>query len=66
MTNLQSLSFFYPELILSGVIIVAIIYDLTIDKSKSGSVGWVLIIGLLAVAASIYFQEEKVTTTEQS
>ncbi|MBL50611.1 MAG: NADH-quinone oxidoreductase subunit N [Candidatus Marinimicrobia bacterium] len=61
MTNLQSLSFFYPELILSGVIIVAIIYDLTIHKSKSGSVGWVLIVGLLAVAGAIYFQEEKVT-----
>ena len=38
MTNLQSLSFYYPELILIGVILAAIIYDLTIHKSKSGNV----------------------------
>ncbi len=62
MTNLQSLSFYYPELILIGVVLVAIIYDLTIDQSKSGNVGWVLVAGLIAVAGAIYFQEERVTT----
>ena len=62
MTNLQSLSFYYPELILIGVILVAIIYDLTIDQSKSGNVGWVLVAGLIAVAAAICFQEQRVTT----
>jgi NADH-quinone oxidoreductase subunit N len=62
MTNLQSLSFYYPELILIGVILVAIIYDLTINQSKSGNVGWVLVAGLIAVAGAIYFQEQRVTT----
>ena len=62
MNNLQSLSFFYPELILTGVIILAIIYDLLIDKSNSGKVGWVLIIGLVAVAGAIWMQETQATT----
>jgi len=62
MTNLQSLSFYYPELILIGVILAAIIYDLTIHKSKSGNVGWVLVAGLVVVAGAIYFQEQRVTT----
>ena len=62
MTNLQSLSFYYPELILIGVILVAIIYDLTIHQSKSGNVGWVLVAGLIAVAGAICFQEQRVTT----
>ena len=34
MTNLQSLNFYWPELILTGVILLAIIIDLFIDKSK--------------------------------
>lgn len=62
MTNLQSLSFYYPELILTGVILTAIIYDLTIHKSKSGNVGWVLIAGLIAVAGAVCLQEDPVTT----
>ena len=62
MNNLQSLSFFYPELILTGVIILAIIYDLLIDKSNSGKVGWVLITGLVAVAGAIWMQETRATT----
>ena len=62
MNNLQSLSFFYPELILTGVIILAIIYDLLIDKSNSGKVGWVLFIGLVAVAGAIWMQETQATT----
>ena len=62
MNNLQSLSFFYPELILTGVIILAIIYDLLIDKSNSGKVGWVLITGLVAVASAIWMQETRATT----
>ena len=62
MTNLQSLSFYYPELILTVVILGAIIYDLTIHQSESGKVGWVLIAGLIAVAGAICFQEKRVTT----
>ena len=41
MNNLQSISYFYPELILTLVIIGSIIYDLFIDKSFSGRVGWI-------------------------
>lgn len=62
MTNLQSLAFYYPELILTGVILVAIIYDLTIPSSKSGNVGWLFIAGLLAVAGAICLQEDRITT----
>ena len=62
MTNLQSLSLFYPELILTSVILISIIYDLTIDKRKSGNVGWVLVLGLIAVAGAIWLQDKKVTT----
>jgi len=62
MTNLQSLSFYYPELILTVVILAAIIYDLTLDKSQSGKVGWLLVVGLIGVALAIVFQENKVTT----
>ena len=62
MNNLQSLSFFYPELILTGVIILAILYDLLIDKSNSGKVGWVLIAGLITVAGAVWMQETRPTT----
>ena len=62
MNNLQSLSFFYPELILIGVIILAILYDLLIDKSNSGKVGWVLIAGLITVACAVWMQETRTTT----
>ena len=62
MNNLQSLSFFYPELILTGVIIIAIIYDLMIDKSRSGNVGWVLVVGLLIVLVAILQQDTFSTT----
>jgi len=54
MTNLQSLSFYYPELILTVVILAAIIYDLTLDKSQSGKVGWLLVVGLIGVALALH------------
>ena len=63
MNNLQSLSYFYPELLLTMVILVAIIYDLFIDSSESGKVGWVLVFGLVLVAISIWFQDSSKVTT---
>ena len=63
MNNLQSLSYFYPELLLTMVILVAIIYDLFIDSSESGKVGWVLVFGLILVAISIWFQDSSKVTT---
>ena len=62
MNNLQSLSFYFPELIVTIIVLVAIIYDLFIDKTKSYKVGWILSSGLLIVSFSIWKQESIVTT----
>mgnify|MGYP001209671605 CR=1 FL=1 len=62
MNNLQSLSFYFPELIVTIIVLVAIIYDLFIDKAKSYKVGWILSFGLLIVSFSIWKQESIVTT----
>ena len=56
MNNLQSVSLFLPEIILTILIISVIIYDLLIDKSKSGNTGWLLSFGLLIVSFSIWKQ----------
>ena len=56
MNNLQSVSLFLPEIILTVLIISVIIYDLLIDKSKSGNTGWLLSYGLLVVSFSIWKQ----------
>ena len=56
MNNLQSVSLFLPEIILTILIISVIIYDLFIDKSKSGNTGWLLSYGLLVVSFSIWKQ----------
>ena len=63
MTNLQSLNFYWPELILTGVIVLAILLDLFLDKKDSGNVGWVLILGLIVVGLAIYMQDDSRTTT---
>ena len=63
MTNFQSIAYFYPELILTVVVLTAIIYDLFIEKSVSGRVGWVLILGLVFVAIAIHFQKDLRITT---
>tara|TARA_Y100000816_G_scaffold87744_1_gene60443 strand:+ start:173 stop:1666 length:1494 start_codon:yes stop_codon:yes gene_type:complete len=63
MNNLQSISYFYPELILTLVILGAVIYDLFIDKSFSGRVGWVVIIGLVFVSLVVHFQKDLRVTT---
>jgi len=57
MNNLQSLTYYYPEIILTVVIITSIIYDLLIDKNQSGRVGWVLVFGLILVAISLHLQD---------
>ena len=62
MTNLQSLDLFWPELIITGVILTALIVDLCIEKSKSDVVGWVLVIGLLITAIAIWNQDKTTTT----
>ena len=54
MTNLQSLEFFIPELILTITILAALVTDLFVKKSKTNIIGWVLGVGLVAVGLSIY------------
>ena len=54
MTNLQSLEFFIPELILTITILAALITDLFVKKSSTNVVGWVLGVGLVVVGLSVY------------
>ena len=63
MNNLQSLSFFYPELLLTGLIIIAIIYDLFLDSSRSDRVGWLLVFGLFIIMVILFSQDDKKITT---
>ena len=53
MTNLQSLEFFVPELILVITVIAGLITDLFLKKSKTDLIGWVLGIGLFVVALAV-------------
>ena len=62
MTNLQSLSYYWPELILIGVILAALVIDLFTEKSRSDLIGWVLLIGLLIIATAIWNQDDLTTT----
>tara|TARA_B100001093_G_scaffold473176_1_gene496880 strand:+ start:353 stop:1843 length:1491 start_codon:yes stop_codon:yes gene_type:complete len=54
MTNLQSLEFFIPEIILVIIILACLITDLFIKKTKTDLIGWVLGIGLVIVGLSVY------------
>ena len=54
MTNLQSLEFFIPEIILVIIILACLITDLFLKKSKTDLIGWLLGIGLVIVGLSVY------------
>ena len=54
MTNLQSLEFFIPELILTITILAALITDLFVKKSKTNMIGWVLGVGLVIAGLSVH------------
>ena len=54
MTNLQSLEFFIPELILTITILAALITDLFVKKSKTNMIGWVIGVGLVVVGLSVH------------
>ena len=62
MNNLQSLSFYFPEITLTLVIIGTIIYDLFLDSKDSGRAGIFFICGLLLVGLSLSFQDYKTTS----
>ena len=63
MDNLQSLTYFYPELILTVLILACILYDLSIKKEDSNKVGWLLVAGLVVVSAAILFQDSQTITS---
>lgn len=51
-----SLKYFVPEMVLTGFILVTIIYDLFLKKGQSHRVGYVAIVGLLATLFTLYLQ----------
>ena len=63
MTNLQSLEFFIPEIILVITILACLITDLFLKKSKTDLIGWVLGIGLIIVGLSVYNLSSVAPTT---
>ena len=63
MDNLQSLTYFYPELILTVLILACILYDLSIKKEDSNKVGWLLVAGLVIVSVAILFQDSQTITS---
>ena len=63
MTNLQSLEFFIPEIILVITILSCLITDLFLKKSKTDLIGWVLGIGLIIVGLSVYNLSSVLPTT---
>lgn len=63
MTNLQSLEFFVPEIILVITILACLITDLFLKKSKTDLIGWVLGIGLIIVGLSVYNLSSVAPTT---
>ena len=63
MTNLQSLEFFIPELILTITILAALITDLFVKKSKTNMIGWVLGVGLVVVGLSVHNLSSVLPTT---
>ena len=63
MDNLQSLTYFYPELILTVLILACILYDLSIKKEDSNKVGWLLVAGLVVVSVAILFQGSQTITS---
>jgi len=63
MTNLQSLEFFIPEIILVITILACLITDLFLKKSKTDLIGWVLGFGLIVVGLSVYNLSSVAPTT---
>ena len=63
MNNLQSLNYYWPELILVTIIITAIIYDLLIKPSESQKVGLWVFAGLVLTLFANWFTSAERTTT---
>jgi NADH-quinone oxidoreductase subunit N len=63
MNNLQSLNYYWPELILVTIIITALIYDLLIKPSESQKVGLWVFAGLVLTLFANWFTSAERTTT---
>ena len=63
MNNLQSLNYYWPELILVTIIITAIIYDLLIKPSESQKVGLWVFAGLVLTLFANWFTSAERNTT---
>ena len=53
MGNIQSISYFFPELVLTATVVVALIADLVYSDRNSYKVGYLVIAGLAIVVAAI-------------
>ncbi|MBL7013962.1 MAG: NADH-quinone oxidoreductase subunit N [Candidatus Marinimicrobia bacterium] len=62
MNNLQSLSLYLPELILTVTVLSAIVFDLFLPKEKSPKVGWLVFGGLILSGMAIWVQKSPTTT----
>ena len=60
MTNLFSLNYFGPELILTGTIILAIIVDLFYQEDRSYRVGLWVLAGIILTAVTLLINEQSV------
>ena len=63
MDNFQSLKLFFPELIIVGTVLIAIIADLCYSGKKSFKVGYWVIAGLILAWLSILFTSSDQVTT---
>lgn len=63
MSNLQSLSYYWPEIILTVTVLVAIVADLFYSDKDSGKTALWVLGGLILAQIAIYIQDNEIVTT---
>ncbi len=63
MNNLQSLSYYWPEIILTVTVLVAILVDLFYSDKNSGKTALWVLGGLILTQIAIYVQDSEMTRT---
>jgi len=63
MNNLQSLSYYWPEIILTVTVLVAILVDLFYSDKNSGKTALWVLGGLILTQIAIYVQDSDITRT---
>ena len=63
MSNLQSLSLYWPELILTVTVLLTIVVDLFYSNKESGRTAFWVLGGLILTQAAISFQDSAIVTT---